>query len=116
MYKVLVKNLEGFEKIFINDERGSLAKPFCLLKNLSVFNDEKKRNTLLYQNLYVIMDKAAKLKEQNKYHSFGMLITELDLQYFEFQEPNPLSIKLDPDVFEYQLSLLHQFMYPAYYN
>lgn len=116
MYKVLIKNLEGFEIYFKNDERIELVKPFFLLKDINLFNYHKLQNTNDYQNLQVIIKKAMLLKEINKYHSFGMLVNELELQYFEFQLTTPVEINVNPDVLDYQISLLHQFTFPAYYN
>ena len=114
MYKIFIKNLEGFEKIFKNDERLKLAKPLYLLKDLGTFESSKNNNTKEYQNLCKILRKAMDLKETSKYHSFGMFFTELHLQYFEFDTisfyPQDLNEELD-----YQVSLLHQFMFPAYY-
>lgn len=115
MYKVLKKNLEGFEKYFENEERIKLAKPLFLLKNIDLFNNHKFENTFEYQNLYILILKAIELKQTNKYHSFGMLLNELYLQCFDFTAEKPMDIDINADILDYQISLLHQFMFPAYY-
>ena len=115
MYKIFVKNLEGFEKIFDNDERLNLAKPLYLLKDMEIFKMHKDKNTKEYQNLCEILGKAEELKDNLKYHSFGMFLNELYLQYFNFRK-----ISYNPqgsiEELDYQVSLLHQFMFPAYYS
>lgn len=115
MYKIFVKNLEGFEKIFENDKRLNIAKPLYLLKDIENFNRHKTENTEEYQNLCYIIDKAEKLKESNKFHSFGMFLNELYLQYFIFCEPSICNSQVSEEMLDYQLSLLYQFMFPAYY-
>jgi hypothetical protein len=115
MYKIFIKNLEGFEKIFTNDERLNIAKPLYLLKDIGIFNRHKVDNSIEYRNLYEIMKKAEECKNSTKYHSFGMFLNELHLQHFEFHEPACNDIKISDEMLEYQLSLLCQFMFPAYY-
>ncbi len=116
MYKIFIKNLEGFSEIFKNDERLSIAKPLYLLKDLNEFNKNQRNNTILYQNLYAIINKATELKIKKKYHNFGMFLNELDLQYYEFKTPVGKCEPIDQEMLDSQLSLLHQFMYPAYYS
>lgn len=113
MYKIFAKNLEGFEKIFANDERLKLAEPLYLLRNIDTFNQHQQKNTKAYQNLLVIINEAKALKSELKYHNFGMFLTELDLQYFEFNT-DTLTTSVNREILEYQISLLHQFMFPAY--
>ena len=114
MYKVFVKNLDGFEKIFNNDERLKLAKPFLILKDIDCFNRHKAENSVEYRNLYEVIRKAEKCMHSVKYHSFGMFLNELNLQCFEFSEPAYGGLRFSDEVLDYQLSLLHQFMFPAY--
>ena len=115
MYKIFIKNLEGFEKIFNNDERLNIAKPLYLLKDIEVFKRHMVENSMEYVNLYEIVKKAEECKNSTKYHSFGMFLNELHLQCFEFQEPACNDLKISDEMLDYQLSLLHQFMFPAYY-
>ncbi|MDO8685863.1 MAG: hypothetical protein Q7J78_04240 [Clostridiales bacterium] len=113
MYKIFVKNLEGFEKIFKNDERLNLAKPLYLLRDVDTFIRHKNDNTDEYQNLCEILGKAEELQENIKYHSFGMFLNDLYLQYFDFHKLSCES-KGNWATLDYQVSLLHQFMFPAY--
>lgn len=115
MYKIFVKNLEGFEKMFENDERLNLAKPLYLLMDIDTFNRHKNSNTAEYQNLCEILWRAGELKVDKKYHSFGMFLNELYLQYFDFHRTEYNS-KDNWATLDYQISLLHQFMFPAYYS
>ena len=114
MYKVFINNLEGFEKIFIGDERLNLAKPFFILRDIDCFNRHKAENTYEYRNLCEVLKKAEGCKNSLKYHSFGMFLNELFLQYFEFSDPAGSDMHFNEEILEYQLSLLHQFMFPSY--
>jgi uncharacterized protein YfbU (UPF0304 family) len=116
MYQIFVKNLKGFEKLFQDDERINIAMPLYLLTNIEKFKSHKSRNTKEYQNLIQIIKKAYELKSSTKYHNFGMFLTELGLQYFDFNEPILSEQKIDEEMLDYQVSLLHQFMFPAYYS
>jgi len=81
MYKIFIKNLEGFEKIFKNDERLNIARPLYLLKDLAAFDMHKNQNTNAYQNLCAIIEKAEEFKMTSKYYGFGMFLNELGLQF-----------------------------------
>ncbi len=117
MYKILHKNLVGFEEYFENDERLVMAKPLFLLKSITIFNFHKLQNTAEYNNLLVVIDKVKGLKEENKYHSFGILLTELELLCYDFASIDKRDeSSVVPEVLEYQINLLHQFTFPAYYN
>ncbi len=116
MYSIFVKNLDGFEKMFKDNERLNLAKPLYILRNKSIFDIHKKQNSQQYQNLYRIIQRAKKLKDDEKYHFFGMFLNELYLQYIEVDEASTqVDLQVDDNVLEYQVSLLYQFMFPAYY-
>ncbi len=137
MYSVFIKNLNGFEKIFEEDERLILSKPLYLLKNIDIFNEHKTKMTNEYLNLYAIIGKANQLKGTNKYHGLGMFLNELYLQYFDFtlgqthdnnnstgsadnfSLDNVICKTLDEsfskEMLQYQFDLLYQFMFPAYY-
>ena len=116
MYQVLIKNLKGFKDYFINDERLLMAEPLYLLADHNKFTNHKEMNTPLYQNLCMIIKRAEELKYDFKYHSFGMFLNELNLQNFDFDTFQESGTDVNPDILDYQISLLHQFMYPAYYN
>lgn len=115
MYKVFIKNLDGFKKIFHDDEeRLKLVEPLSLLKDINIYNKHKSRQSLHFINLCLILKKAAELKSQSKYHFFGMFLNELYLQYFDFANiKKPENIK--EEILDSQLDLLYQFMFPAYY-
>ena len=113
MYKLFVKNLEGFAKIFSDDIRLKMAAPLYLLKDINCFNSHKANRTEEYCNLFEIIRKAQGYKENVKYRSFGMFLNELYLQYFDFSDPGHCS-SINKESLDYQLDLLYQFMFPAY--
>jgi hypothetical protein len=55
LYKVFIINLEGFKKIFYNDERLKLSKPLFLLYDIKTFKYHKEKRTEEYKNLYLIV-------------------------------------------------------------
>ena len=116
MYKVFIKNIDGFEKLFANDEeRLKLAEPLYLLKDIDTFNEHKRKGSWLFNNLMLILNKASVLKNETKYHFLGMFLNELHLQYFDFTTiQKPISIK--KEILDSQFDLLFQFMFPAYYE
>jgi hypothetical protein len=116
MYKIFVKNLAGFSKIFKDDERLVIARPLYLLEDLELFNQNQQNNTEQYQNLYAIIEKVRELRDSQKYHCFGMFLQELYLQCFDFKQPSNNNVRINEDIFSSQLSLLYQFMFPAYYS
>jgi hypothetical protein len=115
MYKIFTKNLEGFKHLFAGDERISLIPTLELLSNVNFFNENKKNNTKEYQNLYAVYKKILKLRNTDKYHSFGMFLNELYLQYFDFEEPSATNLQDKPEIIDCKFDLLFQFMFPAYY-
>ena len=137
MYSVFLKNLNGFEVLFKNDERLLLSKPLYLLKNIDTFNEHKIKMTNEYLNLYAIIEKANQLKGTNKYHGLGMFLNELYLQHFDFTLSDSkdstdakistiissddticetLDESFSEELIQYQFDLLYQFMFPAYYK
>lgn len=115
MYKVFKKNLEGFEKLFAGDCRYELSKPFFLLADFEKFSQEKSSNSEDYQSLLRILKFASTLKNTRKYHGFNMFFNELHLQNFDFEIRPGTDFETD-ETLEYQVSLLWQFMFPAYYS
>jgi len=120
MYRLFVKNLDGFKKAFAKDIRLDMAKPLYLLHDIEEFNRHKAKLTQEYIDLSFIIKQAEILKTSVKHHGFGMFLTELYLQRFDF-EPLPFdgrspdeTPKPDNATLDYQVSLLHQFMFPAY--
>ena len=115
MYRIFVKNLEGFKKIFSDDERLEIARPLYLLGDINTFNSHKTNQTTEYCNLYEIIEKAKELRKTIKYHGFGMFLQELYLQCFDFKKPESCSY-VEEELLDYQFDLLYQFMFPAYYS
>lgn len=115
MYKVFKKNLEGFERLFADDCRYGLSRPLFLLADLKKFNEEKNSNSKNYQSLLRILKLVSTLKNTQKYHGFNMFLNELHLQMFDFETDSVTDFETD-ETLEYQVSLLWQFMFPAYYS